>query len=313
MRLAFVGSPPFATPILEALLASRFAPAVVVTRPDKKRGRGRSVQASPIATLARESGVRLFQPESAGDEDFLDALEAEAPDVTLVAAYGEFLGARFRGLPRLECLNVHPSLLPRHRGASPIQAAILAGDEATGVSIQRVVREVDAGDVVVALEAPMQRGETAAELSERLSHLGARASLEALEAIDAGSAVFRAQDPERVTLCKKLEKADGAIDWSADALAIERQVLALNPWPMARTRFGGERELVLLRARALDAADGASPSAGPGTLLETREAMRVATGSGVLAVDEVKPAGKRAMTGVDFLRGARLEAGERLG
>lgn len=307
MRVAFLGSPPFATSALKALLAGAHRPIVVVTPPDRPRGRGKLVAESELAVLAGEAGVALLRPESARDPAFLDALRALSPDVCLVVSYGELLSEEFLAIPRLGSFNVHGSLLPRHRGASPVQAAILAGDDETGVSVQRIVLALDAGDVLLERRTPIGAEETAGDLFDRLAELGAAAASEALDRLAAGEVELRPQDPDAVTVCRKLRKAAGAVDWSRDAAYLGRFVRAMTPWPGARTTTPRGASIVLASARA------AAGEGEPGELLETRERCLVACGAGALDLLEVQPAGKRAMTALEWLRGVRLEAGERLG
>ena len=193
-----------------------------MTPPARRRGRGRKTQASPVATLAEEAGLPLLQPETVRDEEFLARLRAVEADVFLVVSYGELLRQEFLDIPREECLNVHPSLLPRWRGATPIQTAILEGDAETGVSIQRVVLALDAGDVLAAVHTPIEAGETAGELAERLAELSGELVVQALQSLADGSAVFTPQDEADVTHCKKLQKEDGSVDWSRPAEALVR-------------------------------------------------------------------------------------------
>jgi methionyl-tRNA formyltransferase len=308
VRYVFLGSPPFATPVLEHLLEVR-PPTLVVTPPERPRGRGRRVEPSPVAALAREAGVPLLQPESVRDAAFLEELRGHEAEVFLVVSYGELLRQEFLDLPTTVCLNVHPSLLPRHRGATPIQAALLAGDERTGVSIQQVVLALDAGDVLVARETEVRAGETAGELAGRLSVLSGEAAAEALELVASGRAVYTPQDEAAVTVCKKLEKEDGRIDWSESAEAIERRVRAMNPWPLAHTTGPAGQKLALHRAEVLPV-ESESP---PGTLLSAKERLIVACGEGALDVVQIQAAGKRVMSAPDFLRGARLTEGDLLG
>lgn len=309
MRTVFLGSPPFATQVLAALIAGRHRPVAVVTPPDKPRGRGRSVAESEVAALAREHEVPLLRPESARDPDFLAELRALRPDVLMVASYGEILTRDVFELPPHGCLNVHASLLPRWRGASPVQAAILAGDRVSGVTIQRVVRALDAGDVLLALETPIGPEETGGELFERLARLGGEAAVRALDLVAAGEATFTPQDPARVTVCRKLRKEHGRIDWTRSAAELARQVRALNPWPSARTVLPDGRGLTVLRAAAREVE---REGAQPGTLLDEPGAFPVATGDGALLLLEVQPSGKQAMAAADFLRGALLAPGARL-
>lgn len=308
MRVVFLGSPPFAIPILERLASSRHRPLLVVTPPDRPQGRGRRVRPSEVAAIAEREGIECLRPESTRDPALHARLHELAADVFLVASYGELLREDFLAIPKLECLNVHPSLLPRHRGATPVQAAILAGDEETGVSIQRVVMELDAGDVLVQTRTRVEPGETAGELALRLAELAAATSVEALDLLVDGNATWTPQDPERVTVCRKLKKEHGRVDWTRGAAELERHVRGMNPWPTAQTTLADGAELQLLRARVAEGGGG-----GPGTLLAAAKRFVVAAGDGALELVEVKSAGKRAMSGEEFLRGARLEPGSKLG
>ena len=319
-----MGSPPFAVSALRAVCERpRTTTVALVTRPDKPRGRGLAVAESPLAAIAHEHGVAVLQPAKARDADFIARLRALAPDVIVVASYGEILVKEVLDLPRLACLNVHASLLPRHRGASPIQAAILAGDGETGVSVQRMVEALDEGDVLLEERTPIGAHENAGELLERLSHLGANAIVRALDQLEAGTARFTPQDPRRATLARKIKKEHGRIDWTKSATEIERTVRAFTPWPGARTATPAGVELVLLDVRAHGANEGSNEATttvststetqATGTVLTTRPALLVQCGEGVLEIRRLKPAGKAAMDADAWLRGARIEAGTRLG
>ena len=307
MRVVFLGSPPFATPVLERLVASPHRPVAIVTKQDLPRGRGRRVQPSSVAGIARREEIELLQPEKATDPEFLDRLRALGADVFLAVAYGKILREEFLAIPRDVSLNVHPSLLPRWRGATPVQAALAAGDRTTGVTIQRVALELDAGDVLVALRTEVRDGETAGELQARMAELSCEAVIQALDLVAAGGAAYTPQDPGAATFCTKLDKEAGVIDWTRGADELERHVHAMNPWPGARTTLPGEGELIALRARASEGSGVA------GTVLSAGRRFVVACGRGALELAEVKPAGKRAMAGDEYLRGARLEAGMMLG
>lgn len=317
-----MGSPPFATPILEALHASRHDIAALITPPDRPRGRGRVVEPSDLVVRARELGIPVVQPETTRDESFTEELRALEPEVILVASYGEILRDNvLNGAPH-GCLNVHGSLLPRHRGAAPIQKAILDGDEETGVSIQRIVPALDEGDVLLEKRTAIGSRETAGDLFERLSALGAEAAVEALDVLESGKAVFTPQDHSQATYAKKLKKVDGRIDWNRTRAEVDRTVRGLTPWPGARTSFvqkKGHKELVILAVseielEALDPQGQMLASRGaPGTVLEADKRLVVMAGDAPLSIDELKPAGKQAMDAASFLRGARLEAGTRLG
>jgi methionyl-tRNA formyltransferase len=312
VRIAFLGSPPFASPILERLCASRHAPVIVLTQPDRARGRGQKVQASAIADLARARGIELLQPERAGAPEVLERLAAARPEALLVASYGELLGRELLELAPRGAWNVHASLLPRHRGASPVQRAILEGDAQTGVCVQRMVLELDAGDVLCEQRTPIEPDETAGELAARLAALGAELAVRALDSIESGDARPVPQDPARVTRCKKIKKGDGAIDWTRGADELVRLVRAMNPWPLARACTPAGEALALLRARALPGSAAPAPSGPPGGVLEAGPRLLVACGSGVLELLEVQLAGRRALPAPEFLRGNALRPGERL-
>ena len=315
MRVVFLGSPPFATPILRRLLESHHEVLGLVTPPDRPRGRGRAVVRGELAALADDAGLPVLQPASTRDPAFVEALGALSADVLMVASYGEILRAEVLDLCPHGALNVHGSLLPRWRGASPIQRAVAAGDEETGVSIQRMVLALDAGDVLLARRTPIGPRETSADLFERLADLGAEAAVEALDLIEGGAAVYTPQDPEGVTLAPKLSKDDGRIDFGLDPASISRHVRAMTTWPGARTRLPDGRDLVVLEAEVVEATerDAAAPAGAvlPGEGLTVRAGSR--PGPGAVRLRRVKPAGKGAMDDTAFLNGARLEPGARLG
>lgn len=309
MRVVFLGSPPFATPVFASLVASARHRAVgLVTKPDKPRGRGMHVQTSPLVELANAHAIPVLQPERARGPDFLADVRALAPDALLVASYGEILRQDVLDLAPRGAFNVHASLLPRHRGASPIQAAILAGDDETGVAVQRMVLALDEGDVVHAERTRIGTFENAGELLARLADLGAVAALRALDALEDGTSTETPQDPARATYAKRIKKEEGAIDWTLDAAAIDRHVRARTPWPGARTTMN-DVEITVLEARPVDGATNAAP----GTLVEARTAIVVACGRGALELRAVKPAGKGRMEAAAWSRGARVEVGARFG
>lgn len=312
VRLVFLGSPPFAVPVFERVLASTHSVRALVTQPDRPKGRGRKVEASSLTELAQSRGIPVLQPETTRDPEFVARLRAFEPDVLLVASYGEILRRDVLDLAPHGALNVHASLLPRHRGASPIQAAILAGDSETGVSIQRMVLALDEGDVLLSAKTTIEPSETSGELLARLAVLGGEAAVRALDELQSGRAVFTPQDATRVTYARKLAKDFGRIDWTKSAIEIDRLIRACQPWPGARTTLPGGGELVIVRARVADLG-GAPHTSPPGTLIASKSILRVATSDGALDLLEVKPAGKGAMDGASFLRGARLAAGTRLG
>ncbi len=284
---------------------------MVVSQPDRRRGRGRKTSPSPVSAVALEAGVDLLRPERVGEPGCLAALREHAPDLGVVVAFGQFLPRSVRELPRVGYLiNAHASLLPRHRGAAPVQRAILAGDERTGISVMRIEREMDAGPVASMHETPIREDDDAGSLLERLSGIAAEAILEAVEEIAAGSIRFQEQDESRATLAPKIEKADTRLDFAAPADELVRRVQAMAPSPGAVTALDGE-PLRILAARA--GSDGAVGDP-PGTVRRDAEgALRIATGSGWLLPLRVQRAGGKALAIEDFLRGRPVEDGSVLG
>lgn len=261
---------------------------------------------SPVVELATDHGVPLLQPATSKGESFCSDLAAHEPEVLVVASYGEILRQDVLGLAPLGSLNVHASLLPRWRGAAPIQRAILAGDPETGVSVQRMVLALDEGDVLLERRTAIDPAETGGMLLARLAELGGEAIVAALDAIEAGTATYTPQDPEAVTYARKLSKADGELDWGLPARSLARQVRALCPWPGTRTTLPDGRPLAVTEACAEDGAGT------PGTVLPGA-GLRIATGEGALRLVRVKPAGKAEMDTAAFLNGTPLEPGEVLG
>lgn len=308
MRCIFMGSPPFAVPVFESLLESGHDLLALVTRPDKPRGRGREVVESQLVTLAKSKGIPVLQPQTTKSADFVDELRTLQPDVLMVASYGEILREDVLELAPHGALNIHGSLLPRYRGAAPIQSAVAAGDPVTGVSVQRMVLALDEGDVMLALETPIGPSDTSGDLFDRLAQLGGQAAIQALDLLESGNAQFTPQDAARATYARKLKKSDGEIDWSRSATELERHVRAMQPWPGAKAAAPDGKALIVQQARVVEADSGE-----PGELLEAGARCVVACGEGALELTTVKPAGKRAMDADAWLRGARLEAGARLG
>ena len=306
-----MGSPPFGVEVLRQLLGSSHEIVAVVTPPDRPRGRGRRTQISPLAELAEEwhEPIQLLRPVTTRDETFSASLAGLRPDALMVASYGEILRQPVLDLAPLGAFNVHASLLPRWRGAAPIQHALLAGDEETGVSVQRMVLALDAGDLVLSSKTPIDGDESAGELLARLAVLGGQVAVQALDLLEAGGTSFTPQDPAGVTLAPKLKKEDGALDWSESAESIERKVRAFTPWPGVHTTLPDGRRLGIRRARVNPEASG-----NPGAVLADQGGFCVACGGGgALSLLEVQPEGKGPMDGEAFVRGARLDPDSRLG
>jgi methionyl-tRNA formyltransferase len=309
LRIAFAGTPHFALPALRALLSSPHRVVGVLTQPDRPAGRGRELRASPVKLVALDAGLPLAQPATLKTPESRVELASWAPDVLVVVAYGLILPPAVLGLPRLGCVNIHGSLLPRWRGAAPIQRAILAGDTETGVTIMQLDAGLDTGPTLLERRHRIGSHDTAGDLHDALAELGAAALTEALDGLAAGTLPATPQPAAGATYAPKLEKAEARIDWSADALEIDRRVRAFNPWPVAETTFGGET-LRILRAHA---AGPVATEAAAGTLLGLAEdGLHVACGTGVLAVSELQRAGKRPVSARDFANAVRLE-GTRFG
>jgi len=310
VRLVFFGTPEFAVPTLEKLLGGPHPVVGIVSQPDRPRGRGRRTAPSPVSRVAQLAGVPLLRPERVGEPEVETELRRLAPDLGVVVAFGQFLPKRIRELPRLGYLiNAHASLLPKHRGAAPIQHAILAGDCRTGVSVMRVDREMDAGPLALVRELEIGPEETAAELAQRIAALSAVAVAEVVERIAQGRVRWTPQPAEGVTLAPKLVQADAWLDFREGAAVLVRRVRALAPSPGASTRID-EGRLCILAARA----QVGPVDADPGTLRRGSDPLlRIATGDGWLVPLVVQRAGGRALAIDAFLRGRPLRDGQKLG
>jgi methionyl-tRNA formyltransferase len=299
-----LGTPAFALPSLEAI-AQRHDVVAVVTQPDRPAGRGRKLTAPPLAVRARELGLVVLQPERL--RNARAHIEALAPDLGVTVAYGKIIPGWMLDLPPYGCINLHPSLLPKYRGASPVQQAILHGDAVTGVTVIRQTDELDAGDILGQREVPLMPDDTAGTVEARLAHLGAELLVEILDTIRRGEERSTPQDPALASYFGKLAKEDGRIDWTRPAAQIERQVRAMDPWPGAFTFRGGER-LGIWRGRVVND-DGV-----PGRVLRlTGDGFVVATGKGGLEVTDLQPASGRRMSGPAYAHGHRVVPGDVLG
>lgn len=308
-RVVFFGTPQFAVPSLVALLAGPDLVAGVVCQADRPAGRGQKLRSPPVKELALAHGVPVEQPARLRDAEFETALRGWRPDVIAVAAYGRILPRNVLDLPPHGCINVHASLLPKYRGAAPINWAIARGERETGITIMQMNEAMDAGDILLQRATAIGERETAAELSERLSHLGAAALMEALAALQRGELVPHPQDEAAVTMAPMITKADGEIDWHRGAEEIALQCRAFQPWPSAYTYLDGKL-LKVYAARALPANE---PAAVPGTVTSVAESILVATGDGILAVEELQLEGRMRMAARDFAHGAALRSGTLLG
>jgi methionyl-tRNA formyltransferase len=308
LAVVFAGTPDFAIPSLEAIAASRHRVVAVFTQPDRPSGRGRRESASPVKERAAALGLQVRQPASLKTPAAAAEVAAFSPDVMVVVAYGLLLPPAVLAIPRLGCLNVHASLLPRWRGAAPVARAILAGDAKTGVCVMRMDEGLDTGPVMGARELAIGARESAGELERRLAAVGSRAIVEALDALAAGHAVFEPQDAAGATYAGKLTKAEARLDWREDAAALERRVRALNPRPVAETTLDGA-QLRVHEAAAVPAA----PGPVPGTVIAAGAAgIVVMTGHGALAILRAQLPGRRAV-GAAELANARPLVGKVLG
>lgn len=314
MRILFWGTPEFALPSLGALIGEGHDVLGVVTQPDRPRGRGRSVTPSPVKAFAEEEGLPVFQPERAKDPGFVEQVRDVAPDMNVVVAYGQILSRALLDAPELGSLNVHASLLPALRGAAPINWAIIRGHTSTGVTVIRMSEQMDAGPMLMRVEEPILPEETAADLTVRLSELGAATIVEVLALMEFGEGPEeQPQDDDAATYAPRLTREDAHVDWSEAAVAVANRIRGLDAVPGAWTRLNGEEELKVYRPLVVEEAGGE-----PGTVLDaspSRDAdgMLVACGAGAVRVREVKPAGRRRMTAADWLMGRGASAGDRLG
>ncbi len=315
MRIVFLGTPELAVPTLAAV-AERHEVAAIVCQPDRPKGRSNKPVPCPTKSWGLEHDVPVVQPTALNDGAFETWLRVQAPDVCVLVAYGRILKQPILDAPKHGFLNMHPSLLPRHRGPSPIHTAILSGDEVTGVTIMRLDAGMDTGDILLQKESPILPDDTTASLSERLAGAGAAAMLRGIEQIETGRAVFRPQECEGATVTRLFEKQDGQIRWGAGAREIHNLVRASIPWPVAHCMFHGAvtricRTQVLTVCRGLTNCDEPA-EAPPGAVTRVeRDRVIVATGKGQLAVLEIQTPGKRVMSVGEFLRGHAITAGDR--
>jgi len=315
LRILFAGTPEFALPSLERLHASGHDVVLVLTRPDARRGRGLHAAAPPVKEAALQLGLEVYQPQSINLPEALERAAEAAPNLGVVVAYGEILGRRALAVPPGGCLNVHASLLPKYRGAAPINWALIRGEKETGVTVQRMAPRMDAGPVLAQRSAPIGAEETAGELHDRLSLLAAEALVEVVDALADGTAPQpRPQDPALATLAPKLTAADRRIDWSLPAERIHNLVRGLAPHPGALARFTGARRApeAVTVLRAWPALAGDHPAQPVGTVIEAdeRSGIVVQAGDGAVALLRLKPASGKEMDAGDFIHGRRVESGD---
>ena len=309
MRIVFFGTPDFAVPSLQAILQSRrHEVAAVITQPDRPRGRHQRLQHTPVKAAAL-AFAPVLQPERIRTPEFVSELQSFRADLGVVAAYGKILPDAVLAVPRLGMINVHASLLPKYRGAAPVHRAVMAGETETGVTIMRVVRELDAGPMFAKVTTPIGPDDTSDVVERKLADSGAKLLIEVIDRMAAGMAHEEPQDDSHATYAPKITKEEGPIDWTLPAPVIHNRVRGLYPWPHASTTMAGERTLIL-RSKPIDTATNSTP----GTVVEVaRDAIHVATGRGILNLEELKPEGRRAMSAREYLAGRPVSRGLVLG
>lgn len=308
MKLLFCGTPDFAVPTLERLIAEQFAIGLVVTNLDEPSGRGYEVKAPPVKQAALRAGLEIYQPAKLKELAAVEFLSRYRPDAIVVVAYGHILPKWMIDLPRLGCINLHASLLPKYRGAAPIQWSLIRGEAVTGVTTMRIDVGLDTGDMLLKRGAQIHDDDTAETLGERLSHLGADLMIETLRRLERGDLEAQPQDHTQATLAPILKKEDGRIDWNLPALGIWNRIRGLRPWPGAYTRFRGKNLHLWSASRP---ALGETMPLAPGTLIAERGRLRVTCGEGTLLdLEEVQLEGRKRMPIRDFLNGVKIAPGE---
>ena len=307
MRVVFMGTPDFARTALEALIKAGHKIVLVVTQPDKPKGRSGKLQISDVKDCAIKNGIEVFQPEKIKEESSVSFLKSIDADIYVVAAFGQIISKEILDIPRYGCINIHASLLPKYRGAAPIQQAILDGEKVTGVTIQQMNTGVDTGDILLQREYAISDDETGGSLFDRLSILGADLVIEALDLIEKGKIIPRPQDESKATHCGKIKKDMGLIDWSWSAEKIERYIRGLNPWPSAYTYMDG-RQLKIWKAYVSDEKGECA------TVLKVdKKSITIGCGEGSVRVLEVQLEGTKRMEMSAFLLGNRILEGDRIG
>lgn len=309
MKLIYMGTPDFAAAPLEAILAAGHQVTAVVTQPDKQKGRGKAVQMTPVKECAIKHGIPVLQPEKIREPEAVAALREYPADIFVVAAFGQLLTEEILTMPKFGCVNIHASLLPAYRGAAPIQQAIIDGEEKTGVTIQQMEKGLDTGDILFQKEVVIDKKETGASLHDKLMAAGAELIVKALPEIEKGNVRPQKQDESLASYAKKLTKSMGLIDWSRDALSLERLIRGLNSWPSAYTVYQG-KTLKLWEAEVVPGESAREP----GTVLRVeKDFFEVAAGKDALRIKSLQLEGKKKMAAKDFLLGYQVKEGMTLG
>lgn len=302
MRVVFMGTPDFAVPVLEALTESKHEVVAVVTQPDKRKGRGKEMQYTPVKTAALNHGIEVYQPAKVKDEEFQNVLRDINADVIVVAAFGQILPPSIIHMPKYGCINVHASLLPKYRGAAPIQWAVIDGEKETGITTMQMDEGLDTGDMMLKEVVPVDEKETGGSLHDKLAACGGKIILETLQKVEDGTVTYTKQDNSKSNYAKMLDKNLGKIDFTKKAVEIERLIRGLNPWPSAYTKLNGKT----LKIWDADVLEGENET--PGKIVNiTKDQIWISTGEGILAVNELQLEGKKRMNTEDFLRGYKME------
>lgn len=311
MRIVFMGTPDFSVPALEALVKAGHEIAAVVTQPDKPKGRGKEVQMTPVKLQALEYNIPVYQPVKVREEGFVQLLKELAPEVVVVVAFGQILPKAVLEIPKLGCINIHASLLPRYRGAAPIQWCVIDGEKESGITTMMMDEGLDTGDMLEQVVIPIEEKETGGSLHHKLSIAGGNLILSTLKKLEEGALVPTTQDEEGACYAKMLTKSMGDIDWSQSAASIERLIRGLNPWPSAYTRWNG-KTIKIWEADVVKDEEGGSAAqeALAGQIVcSDRQSLMVKTGEGLLSIQELQMEGKRRMDIEAFLRGCPVPQG----
>ena len=310
MKIVFMGTPDFAVPVLSSLLQSEHTVSLVVTQPDREKGRGKKVVSSPVKEVAVENHIPVFQPEKVKEKEAVERLREEEADLFVVVAFGQLLSEEILRMPKYGCVNVHASLLPKYRGASPIQWAIAMGEEVTGITTMKMDIGMDTGDILLKEEVKIEEEETGESLFLKLSEIGGPLLLKTIEKLEDGSLQQVPQDDSEATYAPILRKEMGKIDWSEDAKTIRQKVFAFYPWPGTYTTYGGK----LLKIGQAKVLEEETDKAEAGTILRTsEEGIDIACGKNVLRVTRVQQEGKKQMDAAAFLRGFHVDTQTKMG
>jgi len=298
MKIIFFGSSEFAVPSVKRLLDSQYEVLAVVTQPDRERGRRLKVQATPVKNALKGSDIPLYQPERMDDQQVVKGLKSHSADLFIIVAFGQILPSEILEIPRLYCINLHPSLLPNYRGAAPVNWAVINGESKTGLTVIRMNEKMDSGDIIIQRDVGIEGDDTADSLEGRLSELGSVLLLDTVKFIEEGRAKFKKQDEKKATFAPKLKKEDGLIDWSKTAREIHQRVRGTIPWPGAYTHYG-DKKINIWKTSVIEG-EGA-----PGEVVSAEENIIVGSKKELLRLDEVQLEGKKRMGSSEFLRGFR--------